>query len=247
MIWRATIIIVLVLAVGACALVEDRPSQMASSPSTSTPGDGASGASAGGRPEQSLEPGEAGNPNTTTGAPGGSSTGGPPGSVPVEGGADPTSPTGPNVPADPGSPTLPGAPPLGLDPAPPVTTVQWPPLCFHLRRFLDTSVEMFSVSTTPEVVTRLQSLRSILSSIESTGGAEIGADARVVADGLDQLVGRLDRSVGVPETHRAILFAAGGVAPASDRLISRSLGLCGGSDNPVLSTQDGIKSLTGIQ
>jgi hypothetical protein len=106
---------------------------------------------------------------------------------------------------------------------------------------------MFSVSTTPDVLTRLESMRSILSSIESTGGAEIGADARVVGAGLDGLVGRLDLSAAVSETHRVILFASGSVAPVADRLISRSLGLCGGSDDPVLSTQDGIKSLTGIQ
>jgi hypothetical protein len=114
-----------------------------------------------------------------------------------------------------------------------------------LRRFHDTAVELFSVSTAREVLGRLASLRSILSSLEASGSTLFSSDARTLRVGIDTVTSRLNPNAPVEEAFRMILEAAELLGPASDRIVAQGLSECGGSNNPVLSTEDGIKSVTG--
>jgi len=138
-----------------------------------------------------------------------------------------------------------GGPPPSI--TPPGGFDAFPAFCLDLRRFLDTSVEMFSLSTTTEVSTRLESLSLSLSSMESSGGAQFASDARALRIGLDGVVSRLSPGSAVQDTYRTIADASVGLAPAADRLVSQGLSQCGGSDNPVLSTQEGVTALLGAR
>lgn len=228
-------IVSLVVAAVGCSLVDDRPAQVASGPSTSvTTGAGADrgagvdeldrGPTVARRTPDPLEPASG---QTEP--------------------SDQTEPANPGRAVDPGATPVPSPTPAGTVDASSDSFAQWPPLCLHLRRYLDTSVAMFSVSTMPELVVHLRSLRSILASIETSAPGPIAADARAVSIGLDGVASRLNPSAAVQEGFRLLLSSSGTFSSEADRLVAQGLARCGGSRDPVLSTQDGIRLLAGIQ